>query len=150
MAPGVEVRAPAVTVDGDGRRLSGSWVSVGTGVEATNDSVESLAVSDLALSQWQTGIVVADASTLRVENATVGATAHSVVAENLSTATVEDARLSASTGGAFHDVGTVRLRNVAGENSSSTRERASRRRTSPSPERGPSTSPDGTSRSTGP
>ncbi len=113
-APGVDVRAPAVTVDGAGRRLSGSWVSVGTGVEATNDSVDSLVVSDLALSQWQTGIAVANASTLRVENATVGTTARSVVAENLSAVTVEDTRLTASTGGAFHDAGTVRLRNVTG------------------------------------
>ncbi|WP_372911448.1 hypothetical protein [Salinigranum sp.] len=60
------------------------------------------------------GVAVADANTLRVENARVDTTAYSVTAENVSTATVTDSRLTAGTAGAFHDVDAVRLRNVTG------------------------------------
>jgi hypothetical protein len=89
-------------------------VSTGTGVAGTNDSVDALTVADIALSQWSTGVAAADASTVRVENASIAATVNGITAANVSTVTVADSRLSAGTAGAFHDVEAVRLRNVTG------------------------------------
>jgi hypothetical protein len=111
-APGLAIRGATVTVDGDGRRVRGSWTAVGRGVVATNGSVETLAVRRLTLGQWATGIVVADAATVRLSGSDVGATDRGLVTRNVSTVSVVDTRLVGATAGTFHGADTIRLRNV--------------------------------------
>jgi hypothetical protein len=111
-SPALDVRGATVSVDGAGRTVAGPWAAVGEGVDATNASVDALTLRDLRLVRWRTGVTVADADEVRIAEVDVGVTHRGLVARNVSTVTVADTRLVASTAGAFHGVGTVRLRNV--------------------------------------
>ena len=111
-SPALDVRVATVSVDGAGRTVAGPWAAVGEGVDATNASVDALTLRDLRLVRWRTGVTVADADEVRIAEVDVGVTHRGLVARNVSTVTVADTRLVASTAGAFHGVGTVRLRNV--------------------------------------